>query len=361
MFGRHRKSLIRAFGRRDGRAVGRRGRPALYGQEVVAALKGIWRLAEQACSKRLKALIPLWLPHYERHFGALAQEVRRGLLAMSPATMDRHLRHVRVRRGLSATRSVRHVQGQIPIRTRFDKVEGPGYIEADTVAHCGGSLAGAFVWSVTFTDIWSGWTENCAVWNRNARQIVGRLGEIEAQLPFGLVGFDSDNGAEFINGHLLRYLRQRPVEVEFTRSRPYRKNDNAHVEQKQWTHVRQLLGYDRLDNRRLVALINDLYRNEWRLVQNFFLPNMRLISKVRDGSCLRRRHDAPRTPCQRLLDHPQLDQETKESLQRQLQSLDPVALKQRMEEKLRAIFRLARRSNTTAAKRKGAASTPILR
>lgn len=351
LFGTHRKSLIRAFAR-PARASGtRRGPRPRYGPRVLVPLKVIWRAAEQACSKRLKAILPIWLGHYERRHGALDRAERADLLAISPATMDRLLRPIRVRarKGLSGTRSARHLAGQIPIRTRFEKVDGPGWIEADTVAHCGESMAGQFVWSLTLTDIWSGWTENRAVWNRNTRQIVKRIAEIEKGLAFEIEGFDSDNGGEFINHELYRYFRNRPVPVEFTRSRPYHKNDNAHVEQKQWTHVRQLLGYDRLERRRLVEPIDDLYHNEWRALQNFFLPTMQLISKSREGGRLRRYHSKPRTPYQRLIDSPAVSDEAKRRLRREFESLDPFELGQAIETKLRAIFRLAR------TRRKGAA------
>lgn len=343
MFGMHRKSLIRALGRPARVASRRRGPKPHYGSELLGPLKVIWLAAQQPCSKRLKAALPLWLGPYERRHGTLAPEMRGDLLAMSAATIDRLLRPIRARRrkGLCATRSARHLEGQIPIRTRFQEVEGPGWFEADTVAHCGSSLAGAFVWSLTLTDIWSGWTENCAVWNRSSRQIVEHIRNIEQGLAFEIEGFDSDNGSEFLNHRLYRYLRDRLVPIEFTRSRPYRKNDNAHVEQKQWTHVRQLLGYDRFEDRRLVARINDLYRNEWRALVNFFLPTMQLIAKHREGGRLRRYHGTPRTPYQRLMDSPKVSQEGKEQLRCEMQSLDPFDLRERIETKLRAIFRLA--------------------
>ena len=286
MFGMHRKSLIRALGRPARVAFRRRGPKPHYGPQLLGPLKVVWLAAQQPCSKRLKAALPLWLGPYECRHGTLAPEMRDDLLTMSAATIDRLLRPIRARRrkGLCSTRSARHLEGQIPIRTRFQEVEGPGWFEADTVAHCGSSLAGAFVWSLTLTDIWSGWTENCAVWNRSSRQIVEHIHKIEQGLAFEIEGFDSDNGSEFLNHRLYHYLRDRPVPIEFTRSRPYRKNDNAHVEQKQWTHVRQLLGYDRFEDRRLVARINDLYRNEWRALVNFFLPTMQLIAKHREGT-----------------------------------------------------------------------------
>ena len=358
LFAVHRKSLIRALGRHKGHRGERRGPKPRYGPEVLGPLKAIWLAAQQPCSKRLRALLDVWLPHYERRYGALALEVRERLLIISPATIDRLLAPIRARRrkGLSATRAARHLEGQIPIRTRFQEVEGPGYFEADTVAHCGGSLAGAFVWSLTLTDIWSGWTENRAVWNRSSRQIVERIRDVEEDLAFEIEGFDSDNGKEFLNHDLLHYLRRRPVPVEFTRSRPYRKNDNAHVEQKQWTHVRQLLGYDRFEDRRLVGMINDLYAGEWRALQNYFLPTMQLISKQREGGHLRRYHSKPRTPYERLLESPKVSREGKDQLRREFQSLDPFALREAIETKLHAILRLARnqrKGGTKARRRKG--------
>ena len=355
MFGVHRKSLIRALGRPVRRRRGRRGRPRKYGPELLGPLKTIWMASEQPCAKRLAALLPLWLPFYEHRHGSLTLELRKSLLAASPATLDRLLRPLRARRrkGRSATRSVKRLEGQIPIRTRFQTVDGPGYFEADTVAHCGDSLAGAFVWSVTMTDIWSGWTESRAIWNRSSSQLVARVRDIETQLAFEIVGFDSDNGGEFVNWSLWRYWRKRPIPVEFTRSRPYRKNDQAHVEQKQWTHVRQLLGYQRLDNRRLVKVIDDLYRNEWRALQNFFLPTMQLVAKSRQDGRLRRHHSAPRTPYQRLLSNPKVSEEGKQKLRQEFKSLDPFALHQTIEAKLRAIFRLAR------SRRKGPARARV--
>jgi len=352
LFGLHRKSLIRAFAGRPRGGAKRRGRKRRYAEATLAPLKRVWLAAQQPCGKRLKAAVRIWVRSYERRYGALAPEVRGQLLAMSASSIDRLLAPVRARRrkGLSATRTVRHIEGQIPIRTHFQEVDGPGYFEADTVAHCGTSLAGAFLWSLTFTDIWSGWTENRAVWNRGARQVVDRIRDIEDTLAFDIEGFDSDNGSEFLNRHLLAYFRQRPVPVEFTRSRPYRKNDNAHVEQKQWTHVRQLLGYERFADRRLVAWVNDLYRHEWRALQNFFLPTMRLVSKRREGGHLRRRHSAPRTPYERLLDSPRVSQEGKEQLRREFQRLDPFALHQAIETKLRAIFRRVRKTSQRVEK-----------
>jgi len=343
MFGMHRKSLIRALGRAAVRSARRAGRPRVYDETLLATLKKIWLTAEQPCSKRLAALLPTWLPYYERHHGALDAEVRDRLLAASPSTLDRLLRPLRARRkGLCGTRAVRRLEGQIPIRTNFHEVEGPGTLEADTVAHCGDSMAGAFVWTLTLTDIWSGWTESRAVWNKSSRQITERLRDIEERLAFDILAFDTDNGGEFINRRLCRHFHERARPVHFTRSRPYHKNDQAHVEQKQWTHVRQLLGYRRLDDRRLVPLIDDLLGGPWRDLQNFFLPSMQLQSKSREGAHWRRRHGKPTTPYQRLLNSDKVSVETQEQLRREFQTLDPFELHDQIETRLRAIFRLAR-------------------
>jgi hypothetical protein len=210
------------------------------------------------------------------------------------------------------------------------------------VAHCGASLVGGFVWTLTLTDIWSGWTENAAVWNKKSKEIVKRIKRIEKTLSFEIEEFDSDNGTEFINHRLLKFLRDRPAPILFTRSRPYRKNDNAHVEQKQWTHVRQLLGYDRFENRRLVEMIDDLYRNECRAMRNFFQPNMRLVSKHRQGGRVKRFHSAPRTPYARLMESPKVSQASKTRLRLEFETLDPFALREAIERKLRRIFRIVR-------------------
>jgi hypothetical protein len=176
------------------------------------------------------------------------------------------------------------LRSQIPVRTEHWDVNGPGYIEADTVAHCGESMAGEFCWTVTATDVHTQWTESRAVWNRSREQVLARITEMEAALPFPILGFDSDNGGEFINWHLFSYLGKRPRPVHFTRSRAYRKNDNARVEQKNWTHVRQLIGYGRLEGEQVAELLNDLYAKEWSLFRNFFCPVMKHLRTEVEGT-----------------------------------------------------------------------------
>jgi hypothetical protein len=293
------------------------------------------------CPKRLVAAIPLWLPFYEQSYEKLSDEVSSKLLSISAATIDRLLAPIRAkskRRGLCATKPGRLLRNQIPIRTSNWDITQPGFVEADTVAHCGNSLAGDFIWSLTLTDIHSGWTESRATWNNGATGVIRQIRDIEAKLPFPLKGFDCDNGSEFLNHHLKQYFTDHKPRIKFTRSRPYKKNDNAHVEQKNWSYVRQLLGYQRLDNPELVQLINDLYANYYSLYQNHFCPTLKLKSKQRLNSKYRRQYESPKTPYQRLIESPHISREQKETLKEMHQGLDPFYLKSQIEKELRLIF-----------------------
>jgi hypothetical protein len=309
-FGYSRKHAIKLLHARAGWGGDprvRKGRPPVYGVELVEVLWRVWRAAEQPCGKRLVSLLPLWLGHYEQEFGKLDRETRRQVQRISAAQADRLLarRKAQVRyRGRGGTKPGGLLKHHIPIRTDNWDITRPGYLEADTVAHCGESLAGDFIWSVTYTDLYSGWTSLRAVWNKAAHGIVEATRQVEAALPFSLLGFDCDNGSEFLNWHLVRHFQERPQRVAFTRSRPYHKDDNGHVEQKNWTHVRQLLGYHRLEDRALCAQIDRLYVQWWEPLHNYFCPSAKLVSKERHGAKVRRRHDAPRTPCDRLLNSP---------------------------------------------------------
>jgi hypothetical protein len=281
-----RKYAIGLLGRKPGRRRKKPGPARRYAPAVAEPLKALWLYAEQLCSKRLKAALPLWLPFYEQEHGVLEEPVRQKLLQISAATIDRLLKKERARyrgKGLCGTRPGGLLKHQIPIRTGNDDVNQPGFLEADTVAHCGNSLAGDFIWSLTFTDIFSQWTENRAVWNKGAQGVLHQVKELEAGLPFALRGFDVDNGSEFLTFHRWRYLLDRPRPVPMTRSRPDRKNDPAPVEQKNWTHVRQRRGYPRLAQPERVPLLNELYRT-WGLLHNFFHPNLKLLRKTRKGS-----------------------------------------------------------------------------
>lgn len=312
-----------------------------YGEAERHVLAYLWRQTDYLCSKRLKAALPLWLPHYERHAGELLPELRQRLFQISPATIDRLLEPIRAKiapRGRCGTRPGTLFRTQIPIRAEEWNVKEPGFLEADTVAHCGQSLAGSFVWSVTYTDIMTGWTESRAVWNKGAEGVLAQTRTVEAALPFPVLGFDCDNGGEFLNYHLLRYFQKRVRPVSFTRSRPYHKNDNAHVEQKNWTHVRQLFGYDRFEDPSGVSFMNDLYAKEWSWFHNFFCPSLKLARKERIKSRWVKTYEKPVTPYQRLLQWSGLREEKRKHLEELYQQLDPIALKTTIERKLKCFF-----------------------
>jgi len=314
-----------------------------YGEAELKVLADLWHQSGYLCSKLFKAALPIWLPHYERHKGSLSPEVRKRLGQISPATIDRLLAPVRAKaapHGRCGTRPGTLLRTQIPIRAEAWNVNQPGYLEADTVAHCGQSLAGSFVWSMTCTDIMTGWTESRAVWNKGAEGVLTQIRDVEEVLPFSISGFDCDNGGEFLNHHLLRYFQERPRPVIFTRSRPYHKDDNAHVEQKNWMHVRQLFGYDRFENQELVNLMNDLYRQEWFWFKNFFCPSMKLRHKERIKSRWVKNYDKPTTPYQRLLQWHGLNTGKRQALKKLYQQLDPIAVKTAIERKLKRIFAL---------------------
>ena len=263
---------------------------------------------------------------------------------MSASTIDRLLASSKVKcgRGLSGTKPGKILKKHIPIKTDQWDEEKPGFLEADTVAHCGSSLAGNFVWSLTMTDIFSTWTEIRAVWNKGALGVLEQITDIEENLPFEILGFDSDNGSEFLNWHLIRYFSDEHGEqrVQFTRSRPYHSNDNAHVEQKNWTHVRQLFGYERFGNQGLVSLMNALYKNEISLMNNYFLPNTKLQEKQRIESKVIKKHYKPATAYQRLMASEHISAQKKKELTEIYRALDPFELKARIKKKIDQIFRI---------------------
>jgi hypothetical protein len=324
-------------------ASGKRGRKSEYnGPELIKALKTLWLRSGLLCGKRLKQALPHWLKHYEKHHGTLSAECRENLLRISPASIDRALRpfKAQVRRKRNAgTRPGTLLKNQIPIRTSNEDIDRPGYLEADTVAHCGGSMSGTFIWSITYTDIKSTWTVTRAVWNKGYEGVRDQTRDVESKLPFAILGFDCDNGSEFLNHHLKRYLLDREHPVNFTRSRAYRKNDNAHVEQKNWTHVRELLGYDRLENPVMLQEINALYL-DWEKLNNFFKPSLKLVSKVRIRSRYKKKYDKPQTPFERLKAGGVLNKEQENALQCEYESLDPFELAQCIQRRLRKIEKM---------------------
>ncbi|MDD5206668.1 MAG: ISNCY family transposase [Desulfobacterales bacterium] len=347
--GCHRKHairLLRRFKRFARPKAKKRGKPSVYQNEaIITTLKKIWLAANLPCSKRLKAMLPIWLPGYVQHFGDLAPAVRDALLNISPPTIDRILKPIRIhytKRGRSTTKPGTLLRKQIPIKINQWDESRPGFLEADTVAHCGDSTAGMYVNTLDLVDIATGWTEQRAVWGKGETGVLEQMNDIEKTLPFPILGFDCDNGSEFLNNHLVRHFTERKIPIQFTRSRAYHKDDNAHVEQKNWTHVRQWLGYDRLHNPRVVTPLNNLYTQEWRLFHNFFCPSVKLISKKRAGSKTIKRHDPPKTPYQRVMESPHVQDSVKQALTKQLEGLNPFLLRNAIDKKLNRIFTLNR-------------------
>jgi hypothetical protein len=340
---------------------GKRGRKADYDfPELAKALKRLWLRSGQLCGKRLKPALPLWLEHYEKHYGVLSVDCREKLLKISPASIDRVLGPLKaqVRRKRNAgTKPGTLLKNQIPIRTSNQDIDRPGYLEADTVAHCGGSMSGEFIWSITYTDIESTWTALRAVWNKGYEGVKNQTRDVERKLPFTILGFDCDNGSEFLNHHLVRYFLNRKQPVNFTRSRAYRKNDNAHVEQKNWTHVRELLGYDRLDNPGMLKELNALYR-DWERLNNFFKPSLKLKSKVRVKSRYVKKYDEACTPFERLKASRILSEEAEAALEAEYKSLDPFKLANRIEHRLRKIDKMKKAGGLAAVGEPGFPDCP---
>jgi len=309
-------------------------------QEVV---ERIWLSAEQPCGKRLAPALALWLPHYHRHYGRLLPCQKKLLDSVSAATLDRLLAESKTRRlrGLSGTRPGTLLRRQIPIQGEVWDEQRLGFLEADSVAHCGSSLAGSFIWSLVYTCLASTWTEGRAVWNKGSLGVLEQTKDVEKSLPFAILGFDFDNGSEWLNWTLIRYLQVRPQPIRLTRSRPYHKDDNAHVEQKNWMWPRQLLGYSRLEDPSCVQPINTLYKEVWGPLHNFFLPSMKLESKHQEGSRWVRKHDEPQTAYQRLLASQVLTPKERSRLRDWYQSLDPFLLATQVEAQLKPILRRA--------------------
>ena len=344
LFGYHRKAAIRALHKpKARRAPYARGRPREYDPEkLLSPLKAIWLQALQPCGVRLKACLPDWLAAYEEDHRKLNGDVGEGLLNASRATLDRLLGPARVEhRRRATTRPGTLLREQIPIRTQWTESE-PGYLEMDTVALCGGTLDDRHSWMFDAVDIQTTWNEMRALANRGEAAVLGQICDVEARLPFKLLGVDSDNGGEFINHHLLKHFTQRQRPVFFTRSRAYRKNDNAHVEQKNYTQVRLWFGYERYDNPQVVPLINALCQGPLNQLLNYFVPTMKLEKKERVGSRLVRRYGPALTPLNRVLAWPRLSGDKKEELRAAKQQLNPFALRRQVDRQLKEIERQRR-------------------
>lgn len=329
-----------------------RKRKPLYGPDVFRALRTLWIIGDCICGKRLKPMLQEVVPVLEKcgelHLGV---RVRKKLLEISAATIDRMLQNEKkkiVGKGRSRTKPGTLLKSQIPIRRFSDWNEGkPGFMEMDLVSHEGGATAGDYAYTLNMTDIYSGWTEICAVKNKAQVWVFEALQAIRQRLPFPLLGVDSDNGSEFINDHLVRYCAAE--HITFTRSRAYRKNDNCYVEQKNFSVVRRYVGYLRYDTEEELKKLNVLYQKV-RLYTNFFLPVMKLKYKERIGSRVKKVYDEPKTPFRRILLCSSVEDTVKEKLKALYETLNPAALKREMSKQQNQLIRFVQFKETMRKK-----------
>jgi len=343
--GYHRKSAIRVL--RHGpkvKGLKKPGRQKIYRGEVVQVLEQVWEICGRICSKRLQPFLPEMVTILERHHElCLTSPIKSLLLSMSRSTIDRCLKKARFtspQRGLSTTKPGVLLKQAIPIRTFTPwQDEHPGFLEIDLVAHCGSSTEGTYLNTLTATDIATGWTECLALPNKTQAAVSQAISQLRLNLPFPLLGLDSDNGSEFINDTLLRYCQNE--QITFTRSRPYQKNDQAHVEQKNWSVVRRTVGYDRLETLDELALLSSIYA-ELRHYINFFQPVLKLVGKERvDGKTVRK-YDRATTPYRRVIQLDSLPLEVKARLSAQFVQLNPVALRANIDAKVAKLWKIVR-------------------
>jgi hypothetical protein len=310
-------------------------------------LKKIWEIMDYPCGQRLAPQLPEIISKLIQFKELdIPKDTQEKLKNIGSSTIDSRLKNYKseIRRKInSTTRPGSLIKKQIPIRTVSWNEKRIGCCELDTVAHCGDNASGEFIVSLDLTDILTGWTETEAVLGKAQNRIITGLNNIKERLPFPLAAIDPDNGSEFINWQLFQFCMER--KIEFTRGRPYAKNDNAHIEQKNWTHVRKVFGYKRRETEAELAIMNDLYRNEIRLYKNFFMPNVKLIEKKRvgqNGEKIKRIYDKAKTPYQRVLDCDQVSKEAKRNLKEQYYNLNPAELRRRIQSKLKKISKASR-------------------
>jgi hypothetical protein len=342
--GYHRKYAIQLLNHPPKRPAGkRRASKPKYGGTVRAALEQVWRAANGICGKRLVPIMAALVEALERHGELkLDPDTRHLLLALSPATADRLLKRTRAGskpHGMSTTKPGTLLKKAIPVRTfaEWDDAK-PGFMEIDLVAHCGDSTHGEYLNSLDMVDVKTRWVELCGLINRSQATVKAAIIACRERLPYPLLGLDSDNGAEFINAGLKHYCEAQ--QITFTRSRAYKKNDQAYVEQKNWTAVRQTVGYDRYEGEAACQALNAVYE-PLCLYLNFFQPVMVLVEKTRHGAKVKKRYDLAKTPYQRVLDSPDVREDIKQRLRTLYLTLNPLALLRQIECRLEALWKLA--------------------
>lgn len=340
--GLHRKSITRLLGQQKLLVNNKKncGSKIKYPRDqLLPHIEHLWQSMERISSKRMKAAFSDWLPFY--HKNSVTNQDKYLLQKMSVSTLGRFLKLIKKSpaglKGLSSTCPARHMLNKVPINTLDVTVTCPGYVQSDTVAHCGDSLLGNFMNSVTLTDIFSTWTVNRALFTKKAAEVKEGLSDIRRSLPFEILAINTDSGSEFLNTPVVNLWQEH--KIKFSRSRAYKKNDNCFVEQKNFTHVRELFGYQRIEASHLKTLMNDIYINCWNPLQNFFLPTFKLKEKIRIGARIKKVYDKPQTPYQRLMDSNRLTEEAMTRLSDQKRSLNPFHLKENLEAKLGSFFK----------------------
>ena len=315
----------------------------IYGGKVVEALEQIWEIYGQICSKRLQPFLPEAIKVLERcQEIELPQDTKHLLLKISSASIDRCLRPIRIQSayGLSTTKPGSLLKNLIPVQTftAWD-AEQPGFIEIDLVAHCGNTSEGQYLNTLTGTDLATGWTDVTALLHRSQEMVSAAICQMRQRLPFPLLGIDSDNGSEFINELLYRYCQDE--KITFTRSRPYQKNDQAHVEQKNWSVVRHTVGYDGWETEQELALLESIYK-DLRHYINFFQPSFKLIAKERIGNRTIKRYDPAKTPYQRVLERQDISLATKARLMNLYLQLNPAELRRSIDKTTAKLWKISR-------------------
>ncbi len=342
--GYHRKYAIRVLKHRPkSKGLKKPGKQKVYAGDVVQVLTTIWEICGRICSKRLKPFIPEMIVVLERCQELILDEhVKAQLLTISRATIDRCLKSARFehRKGLSTTKPGTLLKNAIPLRifTPWED-EHPGFVEVDLVAHCGESVEGTYLNTLSCVDIATGWMECLGLPNKTQQAVSQAILVLRQQLPFPLLGLDSDNGSEFINDTLYRYCLAE--QITFTRSRPYRKNDQAHVEQKNWSVVRHTIGYDRLETTDELELLKSIYE-DLRLYVNFFQPVLKLVGKEQMNGKTIKRYDQPATPFRRVLASDLISPEVKANLINLYVHLNPVTLRNSIDQKVARLWKLVR-------------------
>lgn len=334
------------------------GRKCKYPKELLLFhIQFLWIQMERISGRRMKAALQDWLPFYEHP--EFTTQVRLYLEQMSASTLERFIRSLRAdskaSQGLCIT-SVggspsRYMKNKVPLNTFDIKIDRPGFTQTDTVGHCGTSVEGQYAHSITLTDIDSTWTENRAIYGKKAHEVRRKFADFDQSLPYDLLAVNFDNGSEFMNTQMIQFGRREhgKKEITLTRSRPYRKNDNCYVEQKNFTHVRELFGYERIEDPSLVPLMNEIYKTCWNPLQNFFIPTFKLKEKIRIGARIVKKFERPQTPYDRLMKSPHLSIEQKERLKKTKLGLNPFKLKADLEAKLQIFFDQLRKSKVREA------------